>query len=521
MKTNGNDWLEQNRKQLCFALIAVFIWGLAAHGYGFLQSSFSHDSLTEFNAADGGDVWKVRLGRFVIPVYRAVFRTELTLPWMIGLLSLVWIGLAEFMVSKIFRMESKSLVFVAAGIFTVNLTVSATAATYLHDFDCDMFALLCAVGAVYCWNTGKIKYLLLGAVLVALSLGIYQSFLSVTIVLVMFACILDLLNGNCFRNVLVRGLTAIGMIVLGGILYYALMQLTLAVTGIRLSSGESNSLDQALTLTLGSILRLTVYGYFDCFDWLWDVFSVYPEWLAKGITVLLLAIVAAAGLTGVCSRKIGLPEKLLGLILVGLLPLGMNLMYVLTGGAVHYLMVYAVWLFYLLALLLAHWLGAQTENQNIKQWLSRGSLLLVFLLLYGNVQTANALYLKKDMEQDAFLSMMTRIVYRMEDCDGYVSGETPVVFVGRPEQLQEAIPGFEKFTGITGQHQVETADTRIEYRIRRYFQYVLGTRDVMAEDKVWNVMQQDPRVANMPIYPQDGCTAILDGVLVVKLGENE
>lgn len=515
----GNDWFERNRQQLYVALTAVFVWGLAAHGYGFLQSSFSHDSLTEFNAADGGDVWKVRLGRFVIPVYRAVFRTELTLPWMIGLLSLVWIGLAVFLVAKLFRMESRGLVLVTAGIFTVNLTVSATAATYLHDFDCDMFALLCAVGAVYCWNTDKTKYLLLGAVSVALSLGIYQSYLSVTIVLVMFVCILDLLNGVCFRKVLVRGLKAIGMIILGGLVYYALMQLTLVATGIRLSSGESNSLDQALTLTPYSILKLAVYSYFDCFDWLWDTFSVYPEWLVKGITGLLVGIIVAAGMTGLCSKKLGLAEKLLGITLVGLLPLGMNLMYVLTNGAVHYLMVYAVWLFYLLALLLARWLGERIKMQKAKQCLWLGSLLLVGVLLYGNVQTANALYLKKDMEQDAFLSMMTRIVYRMEDCDGYVSGETPVVFVGRPEQLQEALPGFEKFTGITGQHQIETADTRIEYRIRRYFQYVLGTRDIMAEDKVWDSMQQDPRVADMPIYPQDGCTALIDGVLVVKLGE--
>lgn len=518
MKTKGNDWLEQNRKQLCFALIAVFIWGLAAHGYGFLNNSFSHDSLTEFDGADWSNTWKIKLGRFVIPFYRAVFRTELTLPWLIGLLSLLWIGLAVFLVGKLFKMESKALVFATAGIFTVNLTAAATASTYLHDFDCDMFALLCAVGAVSCWDSGNIRNLLPGAALVALSLGIYQSFLSVTIVLVMFISIFALFDGETFRNVLLRGMKAIGMLLLGCVVYYLMMQLVLAATGISLSSGGTNSLDQALKLTPYSLLRLTVYAYFDCAAWLWNPFSVYPELVANGITVLLLAVTAACAVVGLCRKQMGWLEKLLCLVLFGLLPLGMNLMYVLTGGAVHYLMVYAVWLFYLLSLLMARWLGEQTKKLK---WLDWGTLLLVFLLMYGNVQTANALYLKKDMEQDAFHSMMTRIVYRMEDCDGYVSGETPVVFVGRPEQLQEAMPGFEKYTGITGQHQVETADTRIEYRIRRYFRYILGAKDVMAEEAVWNAMQNDPRVTAMPRYPQDGCTAILDGVLVVKLGENE
>lgn len=512
---------ERNKRQLCVALIAVFLWGLAAHGYGFLQSSFSHDSLTEFDGADWSNTWKIMLGRFAVPVYKSIFRTELTLPWMVGLLGMLWCGLAVFLIGKIFRTESEGLLFGTAGILMVNLTAVATASTYLHDFDCNLFALLCAVAAVWCWQSGKVKKLLLGAAAVALSLGIYQSFLSVTIVLVMFVCILELLRGASFREVFFSGLKAIGMILLGGILYYGLMQLVLSVTGIGLSSGQSNSLDQALTLTPATLLRLTVYGYFDWFDWLWDSFSVYPDWVAKGSTALLLALIAAAGGTALCSKKIGWKEKLLGLILVGLLPFAMNLMYVLTDGAVHYLMVYAVWLTYLLALLLAQWLGEQGKNRKAKQMLPLGALALVCVLLYGNVQTANALHLKKDMEQDAFLSMMTRIVCRMESCDGYVSGETPVVFVGRPEQLREALPGFEKYTGITGQHQVEAADTRINYRISRYFQYVLGTKDIVADDECWNAMQTDPRVNMMPQYPEDGCTQLLDGVLVVKLGENE
>ena len=75
---------EANKKWLIFSLIAVFIWGFFAHGYCFANSSFSHDSLNEFNGADGSNLWKVQLGRFVAPLYRVIFRTNLTLPWMVG-----------------------------------------------------------------------------------------------------------------------------------------------------------------------------------------------------------------------------------------------------------------------------------------------------------------------------------------------------------------------------------------------------------------------------------------------------
>lgn len=153
----------------------------------------------------------------MVPLYKAVFRTDLTLPWIAGLLSLVWIGLAVFLVIRMFRVESRNLIFLIAGIFTVNITVSATAATYMHDYDGDMFAMLCAVIAVYFWKNVRWGSVL-GAAFVAMALGIYQSYISVTIVLVMFVCILELLDGANFKNILIKGLKAVGMLILGGIL---------------------------------------------------------------------------------------------------------------------------------------------------------------------------------------------------------------------------------------------------------------------------------------------------------------
>lgn len=515
------ETFENNKKWLCFALLSVFLWGLAAHGYGFFHNSFSHDSLTEFDGLDGSNDVKIRLGRIVVPLYRAVFRTSLTLPWLIGLLSLLWIGLAVFIVIRLFRIENRGMIFVTAGIFTVNMAVSALGSTYMHDLDSNMFAMLCAVAAVACWRQNTWKSLLLGAVPVAVSMGIYQSFVSVTIVLVMFVCILDLLNEEAFRNVLLRGLKAIGMILVGGILYYIVLQLVLRATGMKLASGGGNSLDVMLQLTPAGILRSTVYGYFDCFKRLWKAFSPYPAVLVRAITAGLILIVAAAAAVGLWNKKVRWLEKLLCLVLFGLLPLGMNLMYVLTSGNVHGLMMYALWLFYLLALLLADWLGKRLKTDKAASRLRLTALALVAVLMYGNVQTANALYLKKNMEQDAFLSMMTRIVYRMEDYDDYEAGVNPVVFVGRPQQLLEEMPGFEDYTGIIGQHMLEAADTEVYYRIQRYFRYVLATRDIPADEKTWSAVQSDPRVREMPCYPADGCIALLDDVLVVKLGETE
>jgi hypothetical protein len=217
-------------------------------------------------------------------------------------------------------------------------------------------------------------------------------------------------------------------------------------------------------------------------------------------------------------------EKALCMLLAALLPLGMHMIYVLTGGIVHDLMVYAIWLFYLLVLLFTDWVarsGMQSESTvrkrlcRIPQWLCMG---MIFVILYGNVQTANVLYLEKDLEQDANLAIMNRIVYRMETVEGYETGITPVVFV-RSEQpaSEQIIPGFERYRSITGMHAATVASNTEDYRLRAYFWTMMNYPANIPGSDVFQRMQADPRAKAMPAYPNQGSVAMIDDVLVVKI----
>lgn len=506
---------QQNKTNLIFAMMAVFVWGLAAHSYGFLHANFSGDSLSEFCGEMGSNSWKIQLGRYVVPAYKLVFRTDMTLPWLVGLLSLLWIGLAVCMTVRIFQIESKPLIFLTAGVFTANITVAATVATYLHDYDCNMFALMCAVAAVYLWREYRWG-ILAGALLAALSMGIYQSYISVAVTFVMFVCILDLLNEVAFRNVLCRGLKAIAMILLGGILYYGGVHLVLNITGISMHTGDTNSLDALSALTPSSVLSLTYGAYRDCLYRLLYVKSTYPSWMIRCFTLVQILLVGGILVIGLLNRKVRLPEKILCVVLIALLPLGMHLIYVLTSGMVHDLMVYAIWMFYLLVFLLTDWLAKRKQNRWVKlpKWLCMG---MIAVMLYGNVQTANALYLKKDMEQDAYLALMNRIVYRMEMLEEYEVGVTPVVFVGTHQLLNDVIPGYEEYQDITGMESSVVANPLEDYRLRTYFQTVMNYPVNVPGSDVFQQIREDPRVEAMPAYPDNGSIAMIDDTLVVKL----
>ena len=518
-----NKFLEKmkdNRQLMSYCMIVTFIWGMLAHAYIFLNNPFSHDSLNEFNGAVYGNDWRIQLGRVFVPAYRAITRTVATLPWLIGILALLWIGLTVFLVVKMFDIQPKWFIVLISGIFTVNSTVTATAATYIHDLDCNMFALLLAVLAVYLWHKCKTGFLT-GMLCVGISLGFYQSFLSVTITLVMIICIMALLEGKPFSDVILKGIKAIGMIMSGGLIYLVTMKIACAITGMALISGNYNSLDTVFSLSIRELIYSVIKTYITTIDGILTANSGYS---AAFMTVIYNILFIVTGLVILCqifSKTIGIKEKILIFVLLALMPFGMNISCVLTGGMSHDLMQYAFWLVYLFVLLITQWevLHIQEMKAIVRQAISMVPAVLVFTMLWGNVQAANAAYLNKNLAWDANISLFTRVVYRMEEQEEYITGETPVVFVGEPMHLLEMMPEFSygyDYAGANGNYVLGAA--KRDY-YRAYFEYVLQNPAIMAADETWDKLQDNPEVEAMPSYPEDGCMKEIDGVLVVKMGD--
>ncbi|MCD7883738.1 MAG: glucosyltransferase domain-containing protein [Lachnospiraceae bacterium] len=574
-KAASRKW-EENKKTFLFCMLVTFAWGLAAHAYMFFNNSVSHDSLVEFNAAVHGTDLKIQSGRVFVPVYRAISRGVLTLPWMIGLFSLLFIGLALFLTVKLFALKSAWMIALTAGILTTNITVTATTATYIHDLDSNMLSLLLAVCAVYLWKRFD-RGFLYGIIPVCLSLGLYQSFVSVTITLILITLIMELLNYEKVQNILKKGIKSIGMLFGGGLLYFISIRIGCRIAGYSLSTGKVNSLDTSLSTPFRELLGCAVKGYVAALRTFVSETSLFSDDFTFMLHVLLLAIALMAVIFGLSQREIHIPEKLLTVLLILLMPMGMNVCYILTDGYVHLLMYYSVWLIHLFILLIVRWLmespslgergraqecfwetgspeaeapsgdggwlemsgkaqeaAKDSETANDREaanaWeaaknravVKKGAALvltaMVCVVLLGNVRTSNAAYLKKDIEYDANLSFFTRVVSKMEEVDGYVTGETEVVFVGKPNSLFESMSGFGHIYRLTGSGSTFFSPSASHDYFQAYFDYVLLNPAVMADLDTWNEVRQSKEVRAMPSYPDEGSIAMMDGVLVVKLG---
>ena len=507
----------EERKLLLLCFAAVFGFGLAAHAYGFLHASFSHDMLNALVADPLETYWKMQLGRPGIVLYRRIFRGVIAAPWQLGLLSLVWLSLSCFLTVKLFRVKGWGFPVLLAGILTVNITTVAMTATYLYEMDADLFAMLLGVCAVLLWDRYGWPGALLGALLTAGCMGTYQSMVSVPITLVMLLCIAALLRGEPFAEVFRKGLRAILMLGFGALLYWLGVRLMCTLKGINLAMDGYNSVEQEASRTIFGRIGQVYQTWSRAF---WNPAHAHIEPPVLVLNILLAALGLWGLIRWLVKGKTGGKEKLLLCVLLLLLPVGMNTAQLSFSGDVHDLMKYSFWLFYVLCLLPC-FAGAWEKPSGTIRGIAA---VLMLLLLCANIQTANIVYTKKQLEQEAAGSLMTRVLMRLEQHEDYVPGETPLVFAGVSDQLREKIPGFEAYYDITG---CETASPIVKstasynYNIyAAYFRYLLNNPAVIADWELWNRMQEDPRVAELPIYPAEGCMRILDGVMVVRMGED-
>ena len=507
---------DEQKRLLLLSFGAVFLFGLAAHAYGFLRAGFSHDMLNALVVEPVETYWKMQLGRPGIVLYRRTVRGLIAAPWMLGLLSLLWLSLACFLTAKLFRIHNPWFVVLTGGILAANLSTIAMTATFLYEMDADCFALLLGVVAVLLWDRWRWPGALIGSLFVTACVGTYQSMVSVPITLVMLLSMAALLRGEAFRPVFRKGLRALAMFALGGLIYWLGVRLMCSWKGINLAIDSYNDVSQATGLSLFERLAHTYRTWAWAF---WNPVRAHVEKPVLAINILLPLLALVPLLRWLSGKAAGAAEKVLYVILLLLLPLGMNTAQLAFSMDVHELMKYAFWLFYLLCLLPVFLVPA--EKQPCVTCVL--SLFLVLVLLGANIQTANVVYTRKNLEQNATLSLMTRVLSRMDQEPDYRAGETALVFVGVSSELQDRMPGFEATYDIVGCERsspIEKAYASYNYNAyAAYFRYILNNPAVMADYRIWNSMQNDPRVQVMPAFPEEGCMQMIDGLFVVKMGE--
>lgn len=499
----------------------TLIFMVLLHGYRYVSLGFSHDSLAFAWQPDLE--WQISLGRYMQPFYWWIIRGRIAAPFIVGVLSYGYMVGSVYGVASLLDLKAKTTLFLLSGLMCGSLAFVALDATYSHTADVYMLALMLNIAAAWLCLRGRrrVPSVLAAVVLLVISTGLYQAYLQVFTALTMVWALLRLLktDDRAIPEAAARCAQSFLALMLAMALFFVGYYVVMAVTGVEAVS-KANS--------IGGMKVLSGAALVDMVKTTWKMplrqlgrlqGRIAP--LARMLTAVVLMTGAAATIFTARRSRISAWQALGMAVLALLLPFGMNWICLFCGGVVHDLMMYA-YIVPLLAALAANeraWnLALADEGKQIGKKTRAAACVLplaVLTLLFDRGIYANQIYLKKDLEYDTTLSVMTRVVDRIEQVEGYIPGETPVEFLGDIQRSKLAMtrPAFAHLGSLTGTEEnyaITYGDTfwmyledMMGYPIKRF-------RETKNEE-------QERVTDDMPCFPDKDSVQMVDGVVFVKL----
>ena len=173
--------------KVCF--ISALIMGLIAHLYKITNWLPNWDGLVfRYDAQN-----MISMGRWFLPVVCAP-SSFYDLPFIAGLMAIIFHGLGAVCICKMFGVRKN---ITASLIGALVATFPTVTSVMMYNYVADGYALAFLFSCVAAMLVTKKKPCYIGSiVLIALSAGIYQAYITVTIMLLLLSLILDVLYKN-------------------------------------------------------------------------------------------------------------------------------------------------------------------------------------------------------------------------------------------------------------------------------------------------------------------------------------
>lgn len=515
--------IDSKKKLLTASVLLTLIFYSLANGYRFFHSLFAGDSLYMIYQNDAG--WEISIGRYVQP-FLVVLRGAITAPFLISVLSVLWVSLSVYFVVDFLEIKNLISVTLIAAIMSCNITILSLNATFLSYLDFYLLALFLSVLGVWLLKKEKLIFLILGSLSLSISLGIYQSYICVSIALVMIHFLYKTPELPTFKSTFEKAVKYLLSFMAAAIVYYTVWKIFQEVFDIWTAdtyNGLASMGDYSET-GIGSIIAAAYQNVLNYF--------IYPEtfvtntfrgvsmslfWLYLirfcNIAIFLIIILALIHMNK--SHKTNLWQKFVQLLLIALFPLGINFVCVASKGMEHPLMIYAFYFVYVAAIKLTENFLSDFGNTPIAKSISAPRLAVlafVAILSWSNIVYSNQVYLKVELQESAAQSMMTRIVYKIESMEEYIPGVTPVAFSGNFDSSPNLLNG-EPFNNILT-YGVGKSVMTYPGTDAAFLSYVLNVNMNLTQ-----ISSEDEAIRQMPVYPAEGSIAFVDGILVVKISE--
>lgn len=494
------------------AFFACIITGYLVHLYAFTNIVPCSDGLSRVYDPQQMTV----SGRWFLH-YASMLNGFTQMPAVIGLLSMLLLGAAAALTVGLLHVRSRSLGGVCGAVMAA---FPCLGYTFLYMFTASAYclAIFMAVLAVQLAVRGKWR-LVPAVLLLAMAMGTYQAYAAMSIALSVLVVIEFLTRPEAtLRGTLRLGGRLVAFLALGAAAYYGILQIFLRVKHVQLLSylGMDTVMTHYPLAKLPSLL-VTTYKQVLAFFFIPGSVNGYDTPVLSVLNALLLAAAAVSLVAALRHDRLLLQpwRVLLLLVLILLFPLAINFGQIMSPySAPTPIMKYAFVLVYLAALLMLDQCDGCIPRPKAA---GIAGAVCVCALLVCFLQTNNLLYTASAQAHRATQSYLTRMMARVEDCDGYTPGMEVVIIGTIPDaQMHSAIESYAQVSHYSVPiHQVAPLNKHLYYYLNDWLSIPIKepSQEAMA------AVAGSDAFAAMPLYPQQGSVQVLDGRLVVKLSE--
>ena len=469
------SWLVTALKSNKLPFLSAVVFGLLAHMYAFTNKLLNADEISALFSKGA----TVKSGRWGLALTSYIF-PDVSMPWIYGIISLLLLACAICLIIRIFKIRRPALQLVLSAAV---ICFPAVLGNFCFMFTSAPYALaiFMAVLAVFLFRRGGKLRGVSGVILMALSLGIYQAYISLAASFLVLILMQMLLEGSDAKEVLKKGVVYFLLLVAALVLYYLVTFIVDLVGGQGYQEYEFMSgggIAASLVRAYTSFVRTFTDGYFG--------FVNSPLSVVAHLVIMLQAVgCITAGM--IKRRNLGNTGLMLFLLLI--FPLSMNCMYLIASvDIIHTLVLFSFISVYVLSAIVL-------DRVEGRAFLLRDAgCVALALIVAGNIFYCNKVYLKMALQYENAYAFYNTLMAQIMDTPGFNS-DTVIDFVGSDAW------GVKKFDEIdTGKLTGPNDDLVNIYTRVDFMKYYMGI-DLYSyrEDTIYADWYDE-----MPSYPDPG-----------------
>lgn len=491
------------------AIVSALVMGYLTHNFALTNVMHNIDDIGNQPYGYGAGLSSGRWLLTLLGDSAQLLGLNFNLPFVNGIVFLILIALSAGILVSAFHMHRK----VSAALLGMLLAVFPSATTALiYRFTSAYYGLAFLMAVFAGWVLWRHKWgVLVSAVLIACSLGIYQAYVSITIGIFVLFLMLQVFRGESVPVLIRQGVQACIALILGLLLYFLCLKIFLTAYGAALS--DYNGMNQMAGFSMARIPSLVRKAFLDfCKFPLTNYCSLAGSKLIK-IAYLLLGSVSAVQIVYLCVFRVkNVLRSAVVCLLLLVFPVGVNFVEVMSPDAWMYtMMVYAFVLVPCVPLVLMEAVPECSWRSIADRILTVVTAVLIFSYGYqANVNYTANYFINRQTE-----NYVASIVTQVRMTEGFDADKKWALLGEIQDPLLDSPWEYELSNGGLFDTERTLNDISQYYWFWTYVGYHLPMVDAGEAE----VLRNSPEVKSMPCWPAEGSVKVVGDVVVIKFEE--